>query len=152
MSNSLWPHELQHARHLCPSLSSRVCSSSCPLRQWCHSTISSSVAPFSPCPPFFPASGSFPMTWLYTWGGQRIVASASILPMDIQGWFLLGRTGLISLLSRGLSGVFSSPTVQKCQFFSSRLRPSVQKLPALSRFSSNKCHIATFLPYLNAFR
>ena len=103
MSNSLWPRGLQHARLPCPSLSSRVCSSSCPLSWWCHLTISSSVTPFSSCPQYFPASGSFPMSQLFTLGGQIIAASASasVLPMSIQDWFPFGLTGLISLLSKG---------------------------------------------------
>ena len=93
------------------------CSNSCPLSQWCHPTISSSVATFSSCPQSFPASGSFPMSWLFTSGGQSIRASASVLPVNIQGWFPLRLTGLISLLSKGLSRVFFSTTVQKHHFF-----------------------------------
>ena len=89
---------------------------SCPLSRWCHPTISSSVTPFS-CPQSFPASWSFPMSQLFTSGGQSIGASASVLPINIQGWFPLGWTDLISLLSKGLSRVFSSTTVQKHQFF-----------------------------------
>ena len=98
-----------------------VCSNSCQLSRWCHPTISSSVAPFSSCPQFFPALGSFPMSWLFTPGGQNIgvSVSASVLPMNIQGWFSLGLTGLISLLSKGLSRVFFSTTVRK-QFFSTQ--------------------------------
>ena len=98
VSDFLQPHGLQHARLLCPPLSPGVCSKSCPLSQWCHPTISSSVALFS-CPQSFPALGSFPMSQLFSWGGQSIGASASIsvLPMNIQGWFPLGLTGLISL-------------------------------------------------------
>ena len=103
----------------------RVCSNSCSLNQWCHPTISSSVIPFSSCPQSFPASRSFPMSGLFAWGGQSGVASASasILPMNIQGWFLLGLTDLISLLrvSKGLSGVFSNTTVQKHHFFGTQL-------------------------------
>ena len=100
----------------------RVCSDSCPLSQWCHPTISSSVGPFSCCLQSFPASGSFPMSQLFPSGGQSIGASASalVLPMNIQGWFLLGLTGLICLLSKGLSRVLSSSTVQKHQFFSAQ--------------------------------
>ena len=88
----------------------RVCSNSCPLSRWCHPTISSSVTPFPPCPQSFPASGSFPMNWLFISGAWSFGASAStsVLPMSIQGWFLLGLTGLVSLLSKGLSRVFSS--------------------------------------------
>ena len=118
MSDFLWPNGLQHARLPCPSLSPG-CSNSCLLSQWCHPTISSSVAPFSSCPQSFPASGSFPMSLLFTSGGQNIgtSASASVLPINIQGWLPSGLTGLISLLYRGLSRVFSSTTVQKHQFF-----------------------------------
>ena len=92
---------------------------SCPLSWWYHPTISSSVTPFSPCPQSFPASGSFPMSWLFASGGQSIgvSASASVLPVNIQAWFPLGLTGLISLLSQGLSGVSSSTTIRKHQFF-----------------------------------
>ena len=99
-------------------LSPWVCSNSCPLSQWCHSTILSSVALFSSCPQCLPASGSFPMSCLFASGHQsiRASASASVLPMNIQGWFPLGLTGLISLLSKGLSRVFSSTTVQKLLF------------------------------------
>ena len=118
-SDILWPLGLHHASLPCPSLSPKVCSNSCPLSQWCHPTISSSVASFSPCPQFFPASGSFPMSWLFASGGQSIgvSASASVLPMNIQGWFPLGLTNLISLQSKGFSRVFSNTTVQKHQFF-----------------------------------
>ena len=118
MSDSLWPHGLQHARLPCPSLSPRVCSNSCPLSRWCHPTISSSVALFS-CPQYFLASGSFLMRQRFAPGGQIIGAStsASVFPMNIQGWFPLGLTGLISLLSVGLSRIFSSTTVQKHQSF-----------------------------------
>ena len=99
MSDSLWPHGLQHTRLPCPSPSPRVCPSSCSLSQWCHPTISSSATLFSFCLQSFPASGSFPVTQLFTSGGQRIGASASVLPVSIQGWFSLGLTGLIPLLS-----------------------------------------------------
>ena len=117
MSSSLRPHRLQHARPPCPSTSLKVCPSSCPLNWWCHPTISSSVALFSFCLQSFPAWGSFPMSWLFASGGQSIGASASVLPMNIQGWFLLGWTGLTSLLSVGLSRVFSNTTIWKHQFF-----------------------------------
>ena len=99
MSNSLWSHGLQHARLPCPSPSPGACSNSCPLNQWYHPTISSSVIPFSSWPQSFPASGSFPMSQLFTSGGQSIGASTSVLPMNIQDWFPLGLTGLISLQS-----------------------------------------------------
>ena len=103
VSDSLRPHEQQHARLPCPSLSPGDCSNSCPLSWWCHPTISSSVLPFSSCPQSFPASGSFLMGQLFTSGGQSIGASASalVLPVNIQGWFPLGLIGLISLLSKG---------------------------------------------------
>ena len=114
MSDSLWPHGLQHARLPCPSPSPGVCSESCPLSRWWHTTTSSSVVPFYSCPPSFPASGSFSMSQFFPSGGQSIgvLASASVLPMNIQGWFPLGWTGLISLLSNGLSEV-SNTTVWK---------------------------------------
>ena len=98
---------------------SQVCSNSCPSSQWCHPTISSSVVPFSSCPPSFPASGSFPMSTLFVSSGQSIgaSASASVLPMNMQGWFPLGLTGWISLQSKGLSRVFSSTTIPRHQFF-----------------------------------
>ena len=99
-----------------------VCSNSCPLSQWCHPAIASSVAPFSSCPQSFPASDSFPVSWLFTSGDLNIVTSASVLPMNIQV-FPLGLTGLISLLSKGLSRVFSNTTVQRHQFFS--IQPSL---------------------------
>ena len=119
MSNSLQPRGLQHARFPCPSPSPKVCSNSCPLSKWCHLTISSSVVPFSSCLQYFPASGSFQMSWLFISGGQciRASASASDLPINIQGWFSLWLTGLLSLQSKGLSRVFSNNTVQKHQFF-----------------------------------
>ena len=112
-------HRLQHVRLPCPSLSPRVCSNSCPLSQWCHPAISSCVVPFSSCLQFSPASGSFPMSQLFASGGQSIGASASalVLPMNIQGWSSLVLIGLISLLSKGLSRVFSSTTIWKHQFF-----------------------------------
>ena len=94
-----------------------VCSNLCPLSRWCHRTTSSSITPFSFCPQSSSALGCFPMSWLFKSGGQSIVGSASDLPMNIQGWFPLGLTSLISLLSKGLSRVFSSTTVQRHQFF-----------------------------------
>ena len=121
MSNSLRPHGLQHARPPCPSPTPRIYSNSCPLSRWCHPTISSSVVPFSSCPQFFPASGSFPMSQFFASGGQStgVSASTSVLPMNTQDWSPLGWTGWISLQSEGLSRVFSNTTVQKHQFFSS---------------------------------
>ena len=122
MNDSLQPQVLQHARLPCPSPFSRACSNSCPLGWWCHPTISSSVVPFS-CLQSFPASGAFPVSQFFTSGGQSIGASAlaSVLPMNIQDWFPLGLTGLISLQSKGLSRVFSNTTVQKHQFFGAQL-------------------------------
>ena len=116
-------------RQASPSITNSRSSNSSPLRQWCHPIISSSVTPFS-CLQFFPASGSFPMSWLFTSGSQNIGASASILPMNIQGWSPLGLTGLISLQFKGLSRVFSNTTVQKHQFLGTQLSlwPSSQHL------------------------
>ena len=115
VSDSLRLHGLQHARLPCPLPTPRAYSNSCPLSWWCHSTISSSVVPFSFCPQSFPGSGSFQMSQFFVTGGQniRVSASASVLPMNIQDWFPLGWTGWISLLSKGLSRVFSNITVQK---------------------------------------
>ena len=122
MSDSLWPHGLQHIGLLCPSPSPGACSNSCPLSRWCHPTISSFVVPFS-CPQSFPASGSFPVSQFFASGGQSVEASASasVLPVNIQGWFPLGLTALISFQSKGISRVFSSTTVQKHQFFGAQL-------------------------------
>ena len=122
VSNSLQLYELKHTKLPCPSLSPRVCSNSCPLSQWCHPTVSSSVAPCSSCLQSFPASEIFPMSWLFTSGGQNIGASASaaVLLMNNQSWFPLLLTGLISLLSKGFSRVFSNTTVQKHQVFSAQ--------------------------------
>ena len=123
MSDTLWPHGLQHIRLPCPLPTPRAYSNSCPLSQWCHPAISSSVVPFSSCPQSLPASGSFPMSHLFAWGGQSIdvSASASVLPMNTQNWSPLGWTDWISLQSKGLSRVFSNTTVQKHQFFSAQL-------------------------------
>ena len=115
MSDPLWPHGLQHPRLPCPSLSPWACSNS--PGQWCHPTTSFSVTPFS-CLQSFPGSGFFPMSWLFTSGGQSTAVSASVFPKNIQGWFPLGFTGLISLLSKGLSRIFSNTTVWEHQFFS----------------------------------
>ena len=117
MSDSLWPHGQQHDSLSCPSPTRRACLNTCPLSQWCHSTISSSVVPFSAHLQSFPASGSFQMSQFFTSGGQRIGASASILPRNIQDWFPLGLPGWISLLSKGLSRVFFSTTIWKHRFF-----------------------------------
>ena len=107
VSDSLWPHGLQHARLPCPSPSPQVCSDSCPLSQWCHPTISSFVVPFSSCLQSFPTSGSFPMSQLFASDGQSTGASAlaSVLPMNIEVWFPLGLTGLISLSSKVLKSL-----------------------------------------------
>ena len=123
MSDFLWPHESQHARPTCPSPTPGVYSNSCPLSRWCHPAISSSVAPFSSCPQSRPALGSFPVSQLFTWGGQSIgvSASTSVLPMNTQDWSPLGWTGWISLKSKGLSRIFFNTTVQKHQFFSAQL-------------------------------
>ena len=134
--SSLQPLGLQHAKFPCPSTFPGVCSNSCPLSWWCHPTMSSSaVIPFSSCLLSFSASGSFPMSQLFAWSSQRIGASASalVLPMNIHDWFPLGLTGLISLLSKGLSRIFSSTTVQRHWFFG----------PQTSLSSS--CHIHTWL-------
>ena len=117
VSNSLRPYGLQHARLSCPSPSPGVCSNACPLSQWWHPTISSSVDLFSSYLQSFPASQSFPMSWLFTSGGQSIGALAPVLPMNILGWFPLGLTGLIPLLFKGLSRVISSTLVRKHHFF-----------------------------------
>ena len=113
VSNSLRPHESQHARPPCPSPTPGVYSDSCPSSWRCHPAISSSVIPFSSCPQSLPASGSFPMSQLFAWGGQSmgVSASASILPMNTRDWSPLGWTGWISLQSKGLSRVFSNTTV-----------------------------------------
>ena len=123
VSDSLQPHESQHPRPPCPSPTSGVYSNSCPSSRWCHQAISSSVIPFSSCPQSLPASGSFPMSQLFTWGGQSIGVSASmsVLPMNTQDWIPLGWTSWISLQSKELSRVFSNTKVQKHQFFSAQL-------------------------------
>ena len=122
VSDSLRPHESQH-RPPCPSPSPGVHSKSRPSSQLCHPAISSSVVPFSSCPQSLPASGSFPMSQLFTWGGQStgVSALASFLPKNTQGWSPLEWTGWISLQSKGLSRVFSNTIVQKHQFFSAQL-------------------------------
>ena len=123
VSNSLPPHESQHTRPPCPLPTPGVNPNSCVSSRWCHPAISSSVVSFSSCPQFLPASESFPMSQLFSWGGQSIgvSASASVLSMNTQYWSPLGWTGWISLQSMGLSRVFSNTTVQKHQFFSAQL-------------------------------
>ena len=123
MSDSLWPHELQHTGPPCPSPTPGVHSNSCPSSQWCHPAISSSVVPFSSCPQSFPASESFPMSQLFTWGGKStgVSALASFPPKKSQGWSPSEWTGWISLQSKGLSRVFFNTTVQKHQFFGTEL-------------------------------
>ena len=123
VSDSLRPHESQHARPACPSQTPGVYSNSCPSSRWYHPAISSSVIPFSSCPQSLPASGSFPMSQLFPWGGKSIVvsASASVLPMNTQDWSPSGWTGWISLQSKWLSRVFSNTIVQKHQFFGIQL-------------------------------
>ena len=126
VSDSLRPHESQHARPPCPSPTPGVHSDSRPLSLWCHPAISSSVVPFSSCPQSLPASQSFPMSQLFTWGGQStgVSALASFLPKNSQGWSPSEWTSWVSLQSKGLSRVFSNTTVQKQQFFS--VQPSSQ--------------------------
>ena len=141
MSSSTWPHGVQHSRLPCPSLSPRTFSNSCPLSQWCHPNISSFVVPLSSLPQSFPASGSFPVGWLFTSGGQSIEASASVLPMNIQGWFSLGLTSVISLLSKELLRVLQQHS----------LKTSIHWCSALWSNS----HIHTLLlekPYLWVYR
>ena len=120
VSDSLRPHESQHARPPCPSPTPEVHSNSCPLSQWCHPAISSSAVPFSSFPQSLPASESFPMSQLFAWGGQSIGVSAlaSVLPVNTQDW---SPSEWISLQSKGLSRVFSNTTVQKHQFFCAQL-------------------------------
>ena len=134
MSDSLQPHELQQARPPCPSLTPEVYSNSCPSSQWCHPVISTSVVPFSSCPQSFPASGSFPMSQPFIWGGQStgVSASASVLPMNTQDWSPLGWTGWISLQFRGCSRVFSNTTVQKHQFFGTQLSSQSSSHPYMT--------------------
>ena len=124
MSDSLWPHGLQHTRPPCPSSNPGAHSNSCPSSRWCHSTISSSVVPFSSCVQSCPASGAFLRSQFFSSGGQSIgaSASASVLLMNIQDWFPLGLIGLIPLQSKGFSRVFNT-AVQKHQFFG--IQPSL---------------------------
>ena len=123
VSDSLQPHGLQHARIPFPSPTPEACSNSCPLSRWCHPTISSSVVPFSYCLQSCPASGAFPVSQFFPLGGQSIGVSASAISpsKNIEDWFPLGLNGLIALLSKGFSRVFSNTTIQKHQFFSTQL-------------------------------
>ena len=143
MSDCLWPHASQHARPPCPSPTPGVHSDSRPSSQWCHPAISSSVVPFSSCPQSLPASQSFPMSQLFAWGGQStgVSALASFFPKKSQGWSPSEWTDWISLQSKGLSRVFSNPTVQKHQFFSAHL--SSQSNSHISR-----THILQHLTYM----
>ena len=120
---TLQPHESQHARPPCPSPTPRVHPNSCASSRWCHPAISSSVVPFSSCPQSLPASGSFPMSQLFAWGGQStgVSASASVVPMNTQDWSPSEWTGWTSLQSKGLSRGFSNTTVQKHLFFGTQL-------------------------------
>ena len=135
VSDSLWPHGLQHTRLPCPSPTPEAYSNSCPSSQWCHPTISSSFVPFSSRLQSLPAPGSFQMSQFFTSGAQStgVSASASVLPVNTQDWSPLGWTGWISLQSTGLSRVFSNTTVQKHQFFG--VQPSLWSNP----------HICTWL-------
>ena len=149
MSNSLRPHESQHARSPRPSPTPRVHSDSRPTSQWCHPAISSSVLPFSSCPQSLPASESFPMSQLFAWGGQTTGASAlaSFLPKKSQGWSPSEWTGWISLQPKGLSRVFSNTTVQKHQFFhaqpSSQSNSHIHTWPQEKLDSLNICNLAS---------
>ena len=135
VSDSLQPHESQHAKPPCPSPTPEVYPNPCPSSQWCHPAMSSSVISFFSWPQSFPALGYFPMSQLFAWGSQSIVVSAStsVLPMNNQNWSPLGWTGWIFLQSKGLSRVFSNTTVQKHQFFHTQL------------FSLSNSHIHTWL-------
>ena len=140
VSYSLRPHESQHARPPCPSPAPRVHSDSRPSSQWCHPAISSPVVPFSSCPQSLPASRSFPMSQLFTWGGQStgVSALASFPPKKFQGWSPSEWTGWISLQSKGPSRVFSNTTVQKHQFFGAQLSSQ-------SNSHIHTCQICVFL-------
>ena len=154
--NSLWLHEPQHTRPPCSSPTPRVHPNPCPLSHWWHPTISSSVIPFSSCPQSFPASGSFPVSQFFASGGQSIgaSASASVLPVNIQDWFPLGLTGLISLQSKGLSLVFFNTTVQKHQWLVPCQIHNLQNFPFIlwvffSFFGGFLCCAETF--YIDVF-
>ena len=138
VSDSLQPHEQQHARPPCPSTTPGVYPNPCPSSRWCHPAISSSVVPFSSCPQSLPASGSFPKSQLFASGGQIIdvSASTSVLPMNTQDSSPLGWTGWISLQSKGLSRVFSNSTVQKYQLFGAQ--PSSQSNSHIHTWAQEK--------------
>ena len=136
MSDSLWPHESQHARPPCPSPTLGVYPNSCPSNRWCHPAISASVVPFSSCPQSLPTTGSFSMSQLFASGGQTIGVSESVLPMNTQGWSPLDWTGYISLQYKGLSRVFSNTTVQKHQFSGTQLS------------SQSNSHVHTYYIYI----
>ena len=142
VSNSLQPHELQHARPPCPSPTPGVYPNSCPLSRWCHPAISSSVIPFSSCPKSLPASGSFPMSQLFVCGGQSIgvSASSSVLPMNTQDLSPLGWTGWIFLRSKGLSRVFSNTSLQPAKNFHHLI------LDCLLQNKKNKLHLFFHFP------
>ena len=152
MSDSLWPHGLQHASLPCPSPPPRACSNSCPVSRWCHPTISFSVIPFSCRLQSFPASGYF-MSQLFQSGGQNIGAStlASVLPMNIQDWFPLGWTGWISLQSKGLPRVFSNTTFQKHQFFGTVFFIVQLSHPYMTTGKTIALTIRTFVGKVSAF-
>ena len=139
MSDSWRPHGLQHAMLPCPSPTPRVCSNLCPSSQQCHPTISSSVVHFSSCHQYFPTSRSFPISQFFSISGQSIgvSASASVIPMNIQNWFLLGMIGLISLQSKGLSRAFFNTAVQKDLFFSAQLVPYSSPLTSIHEYWKN---------------
>ena len=141
VSDSLWPHESQHARPPCPSPTPGVHPNSCPSSRWCHPAISSSVVPFSSFPQSLPVSESFPMSQLFAWGGQStgVSALASFLPKNTQDWSPLEWTGWISLQSKGLSRFFSNTTVQKHQFFGAQLREGTK---GVSSCAGSSCHCA----------
>ena len=150
MSDSLRPHESQHTRPPCPSPTPRVYSNSGPSSRWYHPAISSSVIPFPSSPQSLPASGSFPMSQLFVWGGQSIGVSASASvntqePMNTQGWFSLGWTGLISLQFKGLSRVFSNTTVQKHQFLSAQLSSQSNSYPYMTTRKTTALTRRTFV-------
>ena len=146
--DALQPHGLQHTRLPWPSPTPKACSNSCPSSQWCHPIISSSVIPYSSCLQSFPESGSFVMSQLFTSGSQSIgaSASASVLPTNIQDWFPLGFTCLISLRSKGLTRVFSNTTVQKHQVF---LYSKCKSLDSL--FGKQKAYTSIKKDYLEIF-